>query len=85
MPEPGFWGDHCFPFGSGIYFMTSSGAKASVDFFDLKAEKVRRVYELEKPPPGWIGGMPVSRDGKYLLFPQVDENSSNLMMIEDWH
>jgi hypothetical protein len=29
--------------------------------------------------------MPVSPDGRWMLFPQVDEQSSNLMMIENWH
>jgi hypothetical protein len=42
------------------------------------------VCSLEKSPPAWIDGMPVSSDGKWLLFPQVDEQSSNLMMIENW-
>ena len=84
MPEPGYWGDHWFPSGSGIYFMSNSGGKDAIEFFDLKTEKVRRVYELEKPASGWIGAMPVSSDGKWMLFPQVDEQSSNLMMIENW-
>jgi Tol biopolymer transport system component/DNA-binding winged helix-turn-helix (wHTH) protein len=76
--------DEWFPSGSGIYFMSHSGAKAAIEFFDLKTEKVRRVYELQKPVPGWIGGMPVSSDGRRLFFPQLDEQSSNLMLIENW-
>ena len=59
--------------------------KAAIDFFDLSSQKVRRVYELEKSTPEWIGGMPVSSDGKWMLFPQMDEQFSNLMMIENWH
>ena len=85
MSELNSWGDNWFPFGSGIYFMNHSGAKDAIEIFDLKTEKVSRVYELEKPAPGWIGGMPVSSDGRWLFFPQVDEQSSNLMMIENWH
>jgi len=84
MPELPYIGDDWFPFGSGIYFISHSRAKAAIEFFDLKTEKVRRVYELEKPASGWIGAMPVSSDGKWMLFPQVDEQSSNLMMIENW-
>ena len=84
MPEVNYQGDEWFPFGSGIYFMNHSGAKAVIEFLDLKTEKVRRVYELEKPVPVWIGGMPVSSDGRWLFFPQLDEQSSNLMMIENW-
>jgi dipeptidyl aminopeptidase/acylaminoacyl peptidase len=77
--------DEWFPSGSGIYFISRSGAKPAIEFFDLKTEKIRRVYEFEKPVPGWIGGMPVSRDGRWLFFPQLDEQSSNLMLIENWH
>src|SRR3974390_1134808 len=84
MPEVNYLGDEWFPAGSGIYFMSHSGGKDAIEFFDLKTERVSRVYELEKPAPGWIGGMPVSSDGKVILFPQVDEQSSNLMLIENW-
>jgi len=28
--------------------------------------------------------MPVSRDGKFMLYPQVDQASSDLMLIENW-
>jgi Tol biopolymer transport system component/DNA-binding winged helix-turn-helix (wHTH) protein len=84
MPELNYLGDEWFPSGSGIYFMSHSGAKAAIEFFDMSTEKVHRVYDLEEPLPLWIGGMPVSSDGKWLLFPQMDQQSSNLMMIENW-
>ena len=76
--------DEWFPSGSGIYFISHSGAKPAIEFFDFSTEKIRRVYEFEKPVPGWIGGMPVSSDGRWLYFPQLDEQSSNLMLIENW-
>jgi Tol biopolymer transport system component len=77
--------DKWFPFGSGIYFIPRSGDKTAIEFFDLSTEKIRRVYEFEKPVPGWIGGMPISNDGRWLFFPQLDQESSNVMMIENWH
>jgi Tol biopolymer transport system component/DNA-binding winged helix-turn-helix (wHTH) protein len=85
MPELNYLGDEWFPSGSGIYFMSHSGDKAAIEFFDMSTEKVHRVYDLEEPLPLWIGGMPVSSDGKWLLFPQVDQQSGNLMVIENWH
>ena len=84
MPESGYVGERWFPYGSGIYFMSNSGGKDAIEFFDLTTQKVSRVYELEKPAPGYIGAMPVSSDGRWLLYPQIDEQSSNLMMIENW-
>jgi len=85
IPESGYVGEQWFPVGSGIYFMSHSGGKDAIEFFDFSSQKVSRVYELEKHAPGWIGAMPVTSGGKYMLFPQVDEQSSNLMMIENWH
>ncbi len=32
----------------------------------------------------YAGGLSVSSDGKWLLFPQVDEASSDIMMVENW-
>jgi hypothetical protein len=53
-------------------------------FSDLQTKQARPIFALEKPSPGWIGGMPVSDDGNWLLFPQKDERSSELMLIENW-
>jgi hypothetical protein len=40
---------------------------------------------MEKDPPwAYVGGLPVSSDVKWLLFPQVDDQSSDLMLIENW-
>jgi len=84
MPELPYIGDDWFPFGSGIYFISHSRAKAAIEFFDLSSQGVRRVYELKNSATDYIGAMPVSSDGRWLFFPQLDEQSSNLMMIENW-
>ena len=90
MPEsirPDAW----TPVQSGIYFMGVEGhfigvegQKWAIEFFDLHTKKSRVLYVLEKDLPDWAGGLPVSSDGKWLLFPQVDERSSDLMMVENW-
>ena len=72
------------PFGSGIYFLQYTNNKPEIDFFDLSAQKIRRVFVPEKPVYPWIGGLPVSSDGKWMLFPQLDEMISDVMMIENW-
>jgi Tol biopolymer transport system component len=87
MPPLSGGGDARFPTETGIYFLSqnSNTKKAEVKFFDLKSRTARVIYVMEKDPP-WIytGGLPVSRNGKWLLFPQVDEQSSDLMLIENW-
>ena len=71
--------------GSGIYFLGHIDHKPAVGFFDLNTKTVRPIYMLEKPlGDEWMGGLPVSSDGKWLLFAQVDEQSSDLMLVENW-
>jgi Tol biopolymer transport system component/DNA-binding winged helix-turn-helix (wHTH) protein len=85
MPRLGNLGEAWSPFRSGIYFLRENNGKAEIDFFDLSTHGVRRVFVLEKSLIlDWMGGLPVSSDGKWLLFSQVDEQSSDLMMIENW-
>ena len=88
MPQLSGGGDAWFPTETGIYFLSqnSNTKKAEVKFFDLKSRTTRVIYVMEKDPPWiYIGGLPVSSDRKWLLFPQVDEQSSDLMLIENWH
>ena len=82
MPELSFQGTEWFPSQAGIYFMSHENGRATIERYDTKSQKIRPVFSLERSPPYWIGAMPVSPDGKWLLFPQIDGHSSNLMMIE---
>ena len=85
MPRLGGMGEVWRPFGSGIYFLGSANNNDEIDFFDLNTKKVSRIYVLEKGTAvGWMGGLPVSPDGRWLLFAQTDEISSDLMLVENW-
>lgn len=85
MPRLTLSGEAWNPFGSGIYFLGYIDHKPAVGFFDLNTKTVRPIYMLEKPlGDEWMGGLPVSSDGKWLLFAQVDEQSSDLMLVENW-
>jgi Tol biopolymer transport system component/DNA-binding winged helix-turn-helix (wHTH) protein len=71
-----------FPSKSGIYIMSHENGKATIELYDTSTQKIRPIFSLEKSTPSWIGAIPVSPDGKWMLFPQIDGHSSNLMMIE---
>jgi len=75
-------GDKWTPVLSGIYFFSLE--KCEISFFDFLAEKTRTIYKMEKPQPGYAGSLSVSGDGRWLLFPQLDEQSSDIMMVENW-
>jgi Tol biopolymer transport system component/DNA-binding winged helix-turn-helix (wHTH) protein len=83
MPELSFQGTEWFPSKAGIYFMSHENGKTTIELYDTRTQKIRPIFSLEKSPPYWIGAMPVSPDGKWMLFPQVDGHSSNLMMVEN--
>jgi Tol biopolymer transport system component/DNA-binding winged helix-turn-helix (wHTH) protein len=84
MPEINYLGGEWFPAEAGIYFLSHANGKTMINLFDLKSRQTRPIFTLEKSTPEWIGGMPASRDGKFMLYPQVDSASSDLMMIGNW-
>jgi len=58
--------------------------KSELNLLDLDTRKVRRGVVLEKSSPAWTGETAISGDGNWLLYSRLDEQSSNLMMIENW-
>jgi dipeptidyl aminopeptidase/acylaminoacyl peptidase len=84
MPEFNYLGAEWFPAQKGIYFLSHVNGKTTINLFDPQTRQTRPIFTLDKPTPQWIGGMPVSRDGKFMLYPQVDSASSDLMLIENW-
>jgi Tol biopolymer transport system component len=71
-------------FGSGIYFLTYADNKWEIDVFDLNTKAMRKIFVMDKDIPNYVGGLSISPDGRWLLFPQMDEFSSDLMMVENW-
>ena len=84
MPRLCNVGEAWVPFGSGIYFMGCGKDGQHVEYLDLATHQVKVIYKPLTPPGDWLGGLSVSPDGKYLLYSQIDEQSSNLMMVENW-
>jgi Tol biopolymer transport system component/DNA-binding winged helix-turn-helix (wHTH) protein len=71
-----------YPTQSGIYFIQNSGM--GIQYFDLATSHIRRIYALQKDPLPVIGGLAISPDGTWLLYSQIDEISSDLMLVENW-
>ena len=81
LDEAAWW-----PFGSGIYFIDETKNDSNeLDFFDLKTSQISHLYRLPKLAFQWVGGLAISPDGGSLLYSQIDENSSDLMLIENFH
>jgi Tol biopolymer transport system component/DNA-binding winged helix-turn-helix (wHTH) protein len=65
---------------AGIYFVPADAPK-SLCYFDFASKKIREVFHLEKR---FAGGLSVSPDGRWLLYSQVDEENSDIMLVDQF-
>jgi hypothetical protein len=67
----------------GIYFIPEPGidGKSSIQFLSFASAKVKTVAPISGPPDE---GLSVSPGGRSLLFTQLDEASSDLMLVENF-
>jgi hypothetical protein len=65
----------------GIYFLTRSDAEFSIQFFSLATTKTETIAKVERPT---LGGLTVSPDGKTILYCQLDQLGSDLMLVENF-
>ena len=65
----------------GIYYTDSSAARPTVNFYDFATRTSRRITTLTTSPiPGNGFGVEVSADGRWLLYPRVDDLQSDIML-----
>jgi hypothetical protein len=79
---PELWRDF-FVVNKGIYFIPgpSADGKFSIQFLDFATGKTKVVAPMPGPPGE---GMFVSPGGQSILFSQVDEEGSDLMLVENF-
>lgn len=80
MPNVAF-GHQWAPAANGIYF-TPSSAPRSLSFYDFASKRVREVFHTDRD---LAGGISLSPDGRYLLYSQLDENNSTIMLVTNFH
>jgi Tol biopolymer transport system component/DNA-binding winged helix-turn-helix (wHTH) protein len=84
FPERAFWGYWAVA-EKGIYYIRSDGRDHfMIEFFDFATREVKPVAPLEKMPTPWERGFAVSRDGKWLLYSQLDQSNSDIMVVENF-
>jgi Tol biopolymer transport system component/predicted Ser/Thr protein kinase len=72
---------------SGVYFVPSrnTAAGSSLQFLSFATNKVRPVANFEKPLDlNSQGGLAASPDGRWILYTQVDQAGSELMLVENF-
>jgi hypothetical protein len=67
----------------GIYFV-EGGPPPGIDFLDFATARTRRVAVIPGRPQPWRGGLGLSRDGRALLYSQIDGIAGDIMLIENF-
>jgi Tol biopolymer transport system component len=67
--------------GQGIYFIKGPAASASIYFLRFSTGEVKMVYSIPKPV---FFGLSASPDGRSILYTQIDQQGSDLMLVENF-
>jgi Tol biopolymer transport system component/serine/threonine protein kinase len=82
--EPGFWGNWAMV-DQGIYFVNLDEKRnPTIKFFNIATGRVTQVAAPEKLPVLGQLGLSVSPDGQWILYAQVDQDISDLMLVENF-
>jgi len=83
LPQPAAHWWRCWGLtAEGIYFHDAS--TKAIEFFSFATHKVTQVVKPEKPAAIGRMGFAVSSDGRWILFAQVDQDVSDIMLVENF-
>jgi len=69
---------------NGVFFLSEESAQHPlIRFFDFSAARIKDVVTLEGRVP-WRSWISASADGKFVLYPQNDQDESNIMLLENF-
>jgi hypothetical protein len=70
----------------GIYFINSdSKPRATIEFFSFATSRVTSVATIVKEPINWASNLAISPDGRWILYTQLDQSDSDIMLMENFH
>jgi Tol biopolymer transport system component len=65
----------------GIYFVPAD-APHSICYFNISTRQVRRIMDVDRDFNSHNGGLSASPDGQWMLYSQVDEVNSDIMLVD---
>ena len=70
---------------NGIYFLEADAQGLSIHFHNFQSHRTSQIATLpsDKAIP-IVGGLAISPDGHSLLYSQIDEQSSDIMLVENF-
>jgi Tol biopolymer transport system component/DNA-binding winged helix-turn-helix (wHTH) protein len=80
---PDAWKGRYVAGAAGLYFLGRSQGRNVLNFFDFRTQRISSLMPVEKP---WdVSALALSPDEHALLFDQVDQSGSDLMVVENFH
>jgi Tol biopolymer transport system component len=82
LPPVGYWG--CWGIGNrGLYFVNPEAKpRPAIELLDLATRRVTRIAEMERQPMQWVSGFSVARDERGVLYSQLEQSGSDIMLVE---
>jgi Tol biopolymer transport system component len=68
----------------GLYFLTRNAPPFQILFFDFMSRRLSPVASIVKQIPYGTPSLTVSPDEHWLLYSQVDDGGSDILMVEDF-
>ena len=84
QPGAGYWG-YWAVVDEGIYFVNAESKQHPViEFFSFATRRVRQIAVMEKEAVQGNPGFAISPDGRWILYTQVDQDDSNIMLVDNF-
>ncbi len=80
----GFWG-YWAVVEEGIYFLNiKAKPRPAIEFYRFATRRATRVFVPEKDPLYADVGLALSPDGRWILYVQMDQTQSDIMLVENF-
>ncbi len=84
QPKAGYWG-YWAVVDSGIYFVNAEVRSHPIlEFFSFATGQVKRITAMEKTAARERSGLAISPDQRSILYAQVDQNESDIILVENF-
>jgi Tol biopolymer transport system component len=84
QPKLGYWGNWAVVDG-GIYFVNVEVKQhPTIEFFSFSTGRVRQISTMEKEAVLGGPGFAISPDGRWILYAQVDQSGSDIVLVENF-
>ena len=85
LSEAGYWRSWTMT-NHGIYFVAHTGAAPPrpLKFFSFATRRIMQIGLVEKDPLPWVLSLTVSPDGRWMLYAQIEYNTSIIRLVENF-